>query len=49
MDELEGDLIVGENFLQRALHVLGGILGQDAAVDVGGGELRQGVEGVAAF
>ena len=46
---LNSDLIVSNHFLQRGFYVIDGVFRQDAAVDVGGGELGKRVESVAAF
>src|SRR5262249_47609907 len=48
-DDVDGDLIVVDNFAQRAGDEFDGVFGQHAAVDISGGELRQRVQRVAAF
>src|ERR1035437_4416247 len=49
VEDGDGDLVVGYDAGESLLDVFNGVLGEDAAVDVGGGELGQGVDGVAAF
>src|ERR1019366_5721143 len=49
VEDGDGDLRVGYDAGESLLDVFNGVLGEDAAVDVGGGELGQGVDGVAAF